>query len=50
VTERVPLTRKALDALRKTRRLPVVATITVRDSAAKATRTMRLTLTAPRRL
>jgi hypothetical protein len=48
VTVRVKLTRKALDALRKTHRLPVLATITVRDSAGKATRTMRLTLTLPR--
>ena len=39
---------RAVDAVRK-RRLAVVATIIVRDSAAKATRTMRLTLTMPRR-
>ena len=49
VTVRVHIGPKAVEAVRKTRRLAVVATIVVRDAAAKATRTMRLTLTMPRR-
>ena len=49
VSVRVHLGPRAAEAVRKTRRLAVVATITVHDSAAKATRTMRLTLTMPRR-
>jgi hypothetical protein len=49
VNVKVHIGPKAVDAVRKTGRLAVVATITVRDAAAKATRTMRVTLTMPRR-
>jgi hypothetical protein len=43
-TVRIRLSAKALAALRKAHRLPIVATITVRDASAKTTKTMRLTL------